>query len=74
MPLISKSNPFIQDDVKFEGISTELREAIEDRGVDILDCPAVPISAELETSEEVIVIRECEQEIGHAYEMTYELL
>ncbi len=74
MQLISKSNPFVKDDVKFEGISTELRLAIEARGIDILDCPATPVPADLEDSEEMIVIRECEQEVGHAYEMTYTLL
>jgi len=74
MPLISKSDPFVLDDVSFEGISKELRTAIEDRGIEMLDCPATPIPADLEDSEEVIIIRECEVETGHAYEMIYKLL
>ncbi len=73
MKLISKSDPFEKEDVKFTGISNELREAIEDRGIDMLDCPACPVPADLEDSEEMIIIRECEIETGHAYEMTYTL-
>jgi len=73
MALISKSDPFELEDVKFSGISTELREAIENRGLDLLDCPATPIPSDLEDSEELIIIRECEVETGFAYEMTYDL-
>ncbi len=74
MSLIKQSDPFERESVKFEGISTELLQAIEDRGIDILDCPAAPIPADLEDSEEVIVIRDCEQETGYSYDLIYTLL
>jgi hypothetical protein len=74
MTLKKKSDPFELENVRFEGISNELRKAIEDRGIEILDCPTTPIPADLEDSEEVIIIRECEEETGDSYDLTYTLL